>query len=93
MIVGWDEIPRQEPVSKVSEEEMVNVSPHYLVLMDTIEANTIYDQLLYLSEENLIPEERPHKRITNLGVNKYFERYQNGRYLMRPWLQDIYPRD
>ena len=72
---------------------MVNVSPHYLVLMDTIEANTIYDQLLYLSEENIVLEERPQKRITNLGISKYFERYQNGRYLMRPWLQNIYPRD
>ena len=87
MIVGWDETPKA-PEALESDD-----SPHYLVLMDTIEANTIYDQLLYLPEEELTTEERFHKRISNLGVSRYFETFQNGRYLMRPWLQEIYPRD
>ena len=89
MIVGWDETPKAPEASKADDDD----SPHYLVLIDTIEANTIYDQLLYLPEEELIIEERLHKRITNLGISKYFETFQNGRYLMRPWLQEIYPRD
>ena len=88
VIVGWDETPKAPEASKADDD-----FPYYLVLIDTIEANTIYDQLLYLAEEELIMEERLHKRITNLGVSKYFETYQNGRYLMRPWLQEIYPRD
>ena len=88
VIVGWDETPKAPEASKADDD-----SPYYLVLIDTIEANTIYDQLLYLAEEELIMEERLQKRITNLGVSKYFETYQNGRYLMRPWLQEIYPSD
>ena len=66
--------------------------PHYLILMDSIEADVTYDQLRYLAQNEIVPANR-HHRILNLALGDYFESYHNGKYVMRPWLQNMYPRD
>ena len=66
--------------------------PHYLILMDSVEADVTYDQLRYLAQSEIVPA-NSHGRILNLALGDYFERYHNGKYVMRPWLQNMYPRD
>ena len=93
----------QRNLSFFSEEENVikdktsPTLPHYLILMDSIESNVIYDQLRYLAQEEIEAKSNygGHypKRITNLAVKEFFEDYRDGKYVMRPWLQNIYPRD
>ena len=51
-----------------------------------------YDQLRYLAQSEIEAIGKPGK-ILNLAVGDYFERYHNGKYVMRPWLQNMYPRD
>ena len=66
--------------------------PHYLILMDSVEADVTYDQLRYLAQSEIVPANN-HGRILNLALGDYFESYHNGKYVMRPWLQNMYPRD
>ena len=68
--------------------------------MDTIQANVVYDQLRYLAQNEIEIHPsttnsggNPVKRITNLAVGEFFEAYKDGKYVMRPWLQNIYPKD
>ena len=89
VIVGWDEVPIAPSTIEISPEN--SQLPHYLILMDTIEANLVYDQLRYLAQTDI--QASAKKRIINLAVGDYFENYQHGRYVMRPWLEGIYPRD
>ena len=93
VIVGWDEqctAPKEYIKSKPPEYPIDK--PHYLILMDSIEANVVYDQYRYVAQNEIETSRRP-KRITSVTSIDYFENYQNGRYQPRPWLQQIYPRD
>lgn len=92
VIVGWDE-KAKFPAHEMYEEKIAKHKdlPHYLIVMDSTEAQVVYDQLRYLAQPDIELVEPP-KRIFSMAVSKYFEHFHNGRYLMRPWLQQIYPR-
>jgi len=105
VIVGWDEniedltdetsnaIMPSEIRKAQQDKSKANLHlPHYLILMDSIEAVVTYDQLRYLAQSEIEAIGKPGK-ILNLAVGDYFERYHNGKYVMRPWLQNMYPRD
>ena len=49
VIVGWDEEPAQDFEDFKSTQNL----PHYLILMDSVEANVIYDQLRYLAQNEI----------------------------------------
>ena len=92
VIVAWDEECKAPPeFFKTKPNEYQTDIPHYLVLMDSIEAGVVYDQYRYLAQNEIEPARSP-KRVTSVTSVDYFENYQNGRYQLRPWLQEIYPR-
>ena len=93
VIVGWDEqCKAPQNILESKPEDYPIDQPHYLVLMDSIEANVVYEPYQYAAQ-NEVELSRNPKKITSVTSGDYFERYQNGKYHPRPWLKQIYPRD
>ncbi len=62
---------------------------------DSRDSQTTYNEVKYVAQIDLENELARTKTITNMAVEEYFE-YRDpktGRYKMRPWLMEIYPRD
>ena len=93
VIVGWDEqCKAPKNILEHKPEDYPIDQPHYLVLMDSIEANVVYEPYQYAAQ-NEVELSRNPKKITSVTSGDYFEKYQNGKYHPRPWLKQIYPRD
>uniref|UniRef100_A0A915J0W3 Hemimethylated DNA-binding domain-containing protein n=1 Tax=Romanomermis culicivorax TaxID=13658 RepID=A0A915J0W3_ROMCU len=75
----------------VSSEKEWNNSPNYAVLVDIRSVNSNAPQVGYVVQENL--ELVTNTRILHPLLDSYFENYVNGRYVMRPWLENVYPLD
>lgn len=63
--------------------------PNYAVLVDTRDRLT--PQVAYVVEENIEPVSKI--RILHPLLDTYFEEFDGEKYLMRPWLRKVYPRD
>lgn len=63
--------------------------PNYLALIDT--RDKAIPQIGYVIEENIEPV--TDVKIIHPFLEKYFEGFKNRRYILRPWLQRIYPFD
>ncbi|KAI6182463.1 YccV-like domain-containing protein [Aphelenchoides bicaudatus] len=91
VIVGWDERANApdfwlKEVHKNKKEWIDN--PNYLVLIDT--RDKTIPQIGYVIQENIEPVTEVTK-IIHPFLDKYFERFVDGRYIMRPYLERIYP--
>ncbi len=94
VIVGWDESPNAPPEIMVDiVKGGLNNAPHYLILMDSVSASVSYDQLRYLAQNEIEAKDGANKGILNLELSRYFEGFHNDKYIMRPWLRSVYPRD
>lgn len=109
VIIGWDEVAnapdwwlkeihQNKAVSTLSLKQQSSTSllkewsnnPNYLVLIDTRDKHI--PQIGYVIEENI--EVITDQRVIHPFLDKYFERLgPKGSYILRPWLQRIYPFD
>jgi hemimethylated DNA binding protein len=103
VIIGWDlemKAP-QEFIDQVLETkkgqlfnlEELKADTHYLILLDSIDAGTVFDQVRYVRQDEIEVPTNSQKRILNNALGEYYEGYKNGRYIKRPWLENMYPRD
>ncbi|KAL8613679.1 hypothetical protein ACOMHN_029771 [Nucella lapillus] len=93
VIIGWDLTPRApkewlEDNYPPSEKHLLH-KPAYAVLVDVRDRMT--PQLAYVPGQEI--EIIDKTRIMHPRLNHYFETYDYGRYIPRPWLQWMYPED
>ncbi|XP_068923086.1 F-box only protein 21-like isoform X2 [Petaurus breviceps papuanus] len=93
VIIGWDveaRAPEEWLKQKYPpEKQYLRKSPHYRILVN--KSNRIGISTAYVPEENL-------KVITGYEVfhpdlKAYFSKYDGTKYIMQPWLKQIYPHD
>ena len=90
VVVGWD-YEAQAPPEYIKEfytPTEVN-QPNYLVAIDT--RDRLNPQFTYTPGDNL--ELLSNVRIIHPNLEDYFEFYDGNRFIPRPWLQGIYPKD
>ena len=63
--------------------------PNYCLLVDTRDREQ--PQMTYVPEENM--EVIRGTKVLHPKVDDYFETYDGGQYLPRPWLRTLYPFD
>ena len=63
--------------------------PNYSLLVDTRDREQ--PQMTYVPEENM--EVIRGTKVLHPKVDDYFETYDGGQYLPRPWLRTLYPFD
>lgn len=90
VIVGWDYKAQAPPeylkeLYKTKEADQ----PNYLIAIDT--RDRLNPQFTYTPDENL--ELLTNVRVIHPNIDEYFEFYDGSRYIPRPWLQAIYPKD
>jgi hemimethylated DNA binding protein len=62
-------------------------NPNYLALIDT--RDKVFPQIGYVIEENIGVVE--DTSVIHPFLYKYFERFTGSAYILRPWLQRVYP--
>lgn len=90
VVVGWD-YTAQAPPKYLKEFYTINEvnQPNYLIAIDT--RDRLNAQFTYTADEYLQLLE--NVRIFHPNIEEYFEYYDGLRYVPRPWLQSIYPKD
>ncbi|CAI8048688.1 F-box only protein 21 [Geodia barretti] len=93
VVIGWDEVakaPDKWIRHYYGNRKGVELTTHYLVLVDSkyIASGTPY---YYVPQEDL--EFGALQQLRCPEVSEFFERFQNGRYVPKPWLRDRYPMD
>lgn len=93
-LLGWD-YTAQAPADYLDQvyskhPEWIE-QPNYLIAIDT--RDRLVPQFSYIPEENL--ERMAGAQVIHPNIEHYFERYDalTSRYIARPWLQEVYPRD
>ena len=92
---GWD-YTAQAPAEYLDQVYSKNPEwieqPNYLLVVDT--RDRLIPQFTYIPEVNLIRMEAG-AQVIHPNIDHYFERYDplTSRYLARPWLKEVYPRD
>jgi len=92
VIVGWDyeaQVPTDLIIEMYKNHRHWMKQPNYLVAIDTRHRAT--PQFAYLSEEIL--QLVSYTRIIHPNLENYFEYFDGTRYIPRPWLQKVYPKD
>ncbi|XP_012993995.2 uncharacterized protein si:dkey-261l7.2 [Esox lucius] len=94
VIVSWDPEPRAPPewihrLNPVTEGRKWEHTPHYKVLF----SGPVPSSLLvgYLPQTRL--ERLPGTRPEIPTLEKYFTHFDGERFVMQPWLQEIFPED
>lgn len=90
VVVGWD-YKAQAPLEYLKEfyeTHEVN-QPNYLVAIDT--RDRLNPQFIYTPDESL--QLLSNVQVIHPNIDEYFEFYDGRRYIPRPWLQAIYPKD
>lgn len=90
VVVGWD-YKAQAPPEYLKEYHSKNEleQPNYLVAIDT--RDRLNPQFIYTPVDHL--QLLANVRIIHPNVDEYFEFYDGSKYVPRPWLQRIYPKD
>jgi hemimethylated DNA binding protein len=93
VVIGWDEVakaPDKWIKHYYGNRKGVELTTHYHVLIDSkyIASGTPY---YYVPQEDL--EFGPLQQLRCPEVSEYFERFQSGRYVPKPWLRVRYPMD
>ena len=92
VIIGWD-YEAQVPTDLIAEMYKGHrhwlKQPNYLVAIDT--RHRPIPQFAYLGEEIL--ELVSYTRVIHPSLENYFEYFDGTRYVPRPWLQKVYPKD
>ena len=74
-------------------DDIINV-PHYGLLCDMRESENAFEDFQYCPQDELQqPLDTFKGKIVNNYIDRYFEGFENGKYIMRPWLKKIYPVD
>ena len=90
--MGWDyeaQVPTDLITEMYKNHKDWMKQPNYLVAIDT--RYRAIPQFAYLAEEIL--ELVSHTRVIHPNLDTYFEYFDGTRYVPRPWLQEVYPRD
>lgn len=93
VIIGWDAKARapQSWLGKMHPQDKKHwqEQPNYSILVDT--RDRLSPQITYVPQENI--EVILNTQILHPSLDNYFEYYDGGQYILRPWLQAIYPQD
>lgn len=92
VIVGWDyeaQVPTDLIIEMYKNHKHWMKEPNYLVAIDT--RFRAIPQFAYLSEEIL--QLVSHTRVIHPNLENYFESFDGTRYVPRPWLHKVYPKD
>ncbi|KAK7108567.1 uncharacterized protein [Littorina saxatilis] len=93
VIIGWDYkakapehwLRQNHPPDKEHWRE----TPNYSILVDT--RDRLVPQVTYVPQENI--ESIVNTQIMHPNVDHYFEYFDGSQYILRPWLQSVYPQD
>ncbi|ESO84052.1 hypothetical protein LOTGIDRAFT_229575 [Lottia gigantea] len=93
VIIGWDEearapenwLKQMHPKGKEHWRKM----PNYSILVDT--RDRLEAQVTYVPQENI--ELLMHTKVIHPLLENYFEGFDGGQYVCRPWLKSVYPHD
>lgn len=90
VVVGWDytALAPTEYLKEYYSTKEAN-QPNYLVAIDT--RDRLNPQFTYTPDDNL--ELLKYVKIIHPSLDDYFEYFDGTRYVPRPWLQEIYPKD
>lgn len=90
VIVGWDYKAQAPPeyLKELHKTKEVD-QPNYLIAIDT--RDRLNPQFTYTPDENL--ERLTNVRVIHPYLDEYFEFFDGSRYISRPWLQAVYPKD
>lgn len=66
------------------------LEPHYLITIDT--RDRMVPQYAYIAQSSLEPASSG-VRVIHPNLEHFFEFFNGKKFVPRPWLQEIYPRD